>query len=338
MMKLSVMLKVDSAIDEEGRSPIAERILERWGHEPGSARFYRSSANFVYTFSRGGEQGGGRCFLRFADSGERSAAEVAAELALLRWVASQDMRVAAPIASTHGREMETVATDLGTFHAVVFPALPGAQMEIEELSAEQFERWGAALGQLHATMRRCPTSAVAARRTWRDQFALVRGVMPADEPRVQAECERLSAWLAALPQTEATYGLTHGDFELDNLFWQDDGQNIAMLDFDDCACSWYAADIALALRDLFKEAGVELDNPSLRAFIGGYAQRFPIAEEAVAQLPTWLRLANLVMYGKLLRALDLPAGGEYPAWVAEVQAHLQRWMDNYTASLAAVAG
>ncbi len=337
MMKLSVMLKVDSAIDDEGRSRIADRILEPWEHEPGSARFFRSSANFVYTFSKDGEKGGERCFLRFADSGERSAAEIAAEMALLRWLASQGMPVTAPVASRHGRDMETVATDAGTFHAVVFPALVGAQMEIEELSAERFERWGAALGQLHATLRQYRGSEVAARRTWRDQLALVRSVIPADEPRLQAEYDHLSAWLAALPRTEATYGLIHGDFELDNLFWQDDGDNqtIAMLDFDECASSWYAADIALALRDLFEEAGVDLSNPSLRAFIRGYALRFPIEEEAVAQLPTWLRLANLTIYAKLMRALDLPAGGEYPEWIAEVQAHLERWVDTYTTSLTA---
>lgn len=333
MMKLSAMLKVDSTIDAEGRSHIAERILEPWEHDPGSARFCRSSANFVYTFSKDGE----RSFLRFADSDERSEAEIAAELALLRWVADQGMRVATPVASNRGREMETVATDLGTFHAVVFPALQGAECEIEELRADQFERWGATLGQLHATMRQYHGSAVSARRTWRDNLTLIKRFIPANELRIQAEYDHLAAWLSTLPQTETTFGLIHGDFELDNLFWQDDGV-IAMLDFDDCSLSWYVADVALALRDLFEEAGVDLSNPSLRAFIRGYSQHASLDEEAVAQLPTWLRLANLTNYAKLLRSMDLPASGDYPEWVAEVEAHLKRWMDNYTASLPAIVG
>ncbi|HEX2347831.1 MAG TPA: phosphotransferase [Ktedonobacterales bacterium] len=111
MMKLSVMLRVDGVIDDEGRSRVAERMLEQWAHEPGSERFFRSSANFVYSFRRGDE----RCFLRFAERGERSAEEIEAELALLRWLARQGMRVAAPIASDRGRWVETVETDLGHF-------------------------------------------------------------------------------------------------------------------------------------------------------------------------------------------------------------------------------
>ena len=67
MMRLSTLWKVDSTIDADGRSPVADRIVERWTHDPGSARFVRSSANFVYHLTRDGA----RQFLRFADSGER---------------------------------------------------------------------------------------------------------------------------------------------------------------------------------------------------------------------------------------------------------------------------
>src|SRR2546430_7254258 len=73
--------------------------------------------------------------------------------------------------------------------------------------------------------------------------------MQKNEPRVQAEFDHLTSFLSALTVTETNSGLIHGDFELDNLFWQDD--TIALLDFDDCSYSWYVADVAFALRDLF---------------------------------------------------------------------------------------
>ena len=61
MMKLSTMLRVDSTVSTQGQSRIAEQILEQWEHEQGSAQFFRSSANFMYIFRKGGE----RFFLRF---------------------------------------------------------------------------------------------------------------------------------------------------------------------------------------------------------------------------------------------------------------------------------
>ena len=329
MMKLSVMFRVDSAIDDEGRSRIAERLLEQWKHEPGSARFFRSSANFVYSFRRGEE----RYFLRFAERGERSAEEIEAELALLRWLASQGMLVATPIASDRGRWVETVETDLGTFHAVVFTALEGAQPESDELSAAQFEQWGATLGQLHATMRRFPDpQAIAARRACANTLALARAAAAHDDPRVQAEYDYLSAWLAALPATATNYGLIHGDFELDNLFWQDDGATIAMLDFDECSHCWYVADIAFALRDLF-ENGVDLSNPSFGAFMRGYARHAAVDDDLLAQLPTWMRLVNLIMYGKLTRAMDVTPGPNDPDWAAPLVERLRRRMEEYKAGL-----
>lgn len=123
-------------------------MLEHWEHDPGSAQFFRSSTNFVYVFRKGGE----RSFLRFAASTEREGPAIEAEMALLCLLAISDMTVATPIASQNGRYVETVETDLGTFHAVVFAELQGSQKAIEELSIVQFEVWGATLGKLHAMM------------------------------------------------------------------------------------------------------------------------------------------------------------------------------------------
>lgn len=326
MMKLSAMVTVDSAVDAQGRFRIAERILEQWEHDPESVQFYRSSANFVYVFRKDGE----RCFLRFAESAERSEAEISAEMALLDWLARQGMTVTTPIASRSGRSVETVETDLGTFHAVVFAELHGAQMDIEELSAAQFEQWGATLGKLHGAMRRYQDPTAPARSAWRDRLTLALLAAPHGEPPVQAECEYLTAWLDALPVTATNYGLIHGDFELDNLFWRNGA--VAVLDFDDCSYCWYVADVAFALRDLF-EGGVDLNSPSLRAFIRGYTQHAALDEGLIAQLPTWMRLANLFAYAKLMRAMDLVADQDYPEWAASLQVKLETWVHNYKASL-----
>lgn len=61
MMRLSTMLRVDMTIDADGRSALAQQILANWGHDRGSERFFRSSANFLYRFDRAGAP----YFLRF---------------------------------------------------------------------------------------------------------------------------------------------------------------------------------------------------------------------------------------------------------------------------------
>jgi Ser/Thr protein kinase RdoA (MazF antagonist) len=329
MMKLSTMLKVDSTVDTQWRSRIAEQILEHWEHDQGSAQFFRASNNFVFIFRKGGEP----YFLRFAESAERIGTEIEAEVALLSFLDNQGMIVTTPVASKNGRCMETVETDLGTFHAVVFTQLQGREVDIEELSPAQFEGWGATLGKLHALMHRYQDLKVSARATWRDHLTLVRNSVSKDEPRVQAECDYLSSFLAALPVTATNYGLIHGDFELDNLRWQD--ETIAMFDFDDCSSYWYVADVAFALRDLF-ETGVDLSHPSLHAFIQGYSKHNSLDEELISHLPIWMRLVNLITYAKLVRAMDLVQDHDYPEWCTSLLLKLESKRQSYKVSLLSI--
>jgi Ser/Thr protein kinase RdoA (MazF antagonist) len=105
-----------------------------------------------------------------------------------------------------------------------------------------------------------------------------------------------------------------------------------MLDFDDCSYSWYVADIAFALRDLFK-AGVDLSNPSFRAFIRGYSEHYSLDEELISHLPTFMRLVNLIGYAKLVWAMDLAHDQDYPEWCTSLLLKLENRIQNYKASL-----
>src|SRR5262245_19992348 len=117
MMRLSTLWRVDATINADGGSRIAEHLLERWAHDDGSARFFRSSANFLYRFRHGEHMR----FLRFTEAAEQSREAVAAETELVRALDAAGLRVATPLRSLGGRLLETVDTDWGTFHAVVFP-------------------------------------------------------------------------------------------------------------------------------------------------------------------------------------------------------------------------
>ena len=324
MMRLSTMMRVDAAIRDDGSSSVAEQILERWAQDRGSARFFRSSANFIYRFR---EQDRAR-FLRFADASERSRDTVESEIAVVAALAAAGILVAAPVASENGNAVETVATAWGTFRAVVFPALEGEQREFDELDESGFQEWGAALGRLHAMTS--GLTGLPERPWWRDHLDFVQGYLPANSPGLRAEYDDIAATLAALPTSQDTYGLAHCDFELDNLIWGQTG--IEILDFDDCSRLWYAGDVALALRDLF-ETGADTSDRRFRTFVNGYREYHPLSAENIAQMPLFMRYARLVMYARLARSLDLTPGDEYPDWLRELSSKMQDRMAEYRASI-----
>ncbi len=326
MMKLSTMLAVDRAVDRHGKSLIAEQVLKAWEHDRDSVTFFRASANFIYLFSKGGKP----FFLRFAASSERTREAIEAEIDILKWVAARGITLTPPVESGNGNFVETVETDLGTFHGVVFGRMDGSQLEIEDLDDGQFWKWGAALGMLHSALKEYTGPGISARSTWKDHLELIRTYLPQEQSSVWSEFERIASSLQALPVLADGYGLIHSDFELDNLYWQE--QTIGVGDFDECSYAWYGMDLAFALRDLFRYH-VDLNNRSFLAFVRGYRAEHGLDAELVSQLPLFLRMAKLFTYARLVRSMDLPLRAEDPAWLQALRAKLERWLDDYRASL-----
>lgn len=327
MMRLSTMAKVDAAIRADGGSPVAERVLERWTYDRGSVQFFRSSANFIYRFR---DQERSR-YLRFADASERSREAVESEMVVVEAVAASGLVAATPVPSRNGNVVETVDTEWGTFHAVVFPALGGEQYELSDLDGSRFRRWGGALGRLHAATSRLAN--LPERPTWRDHLGFIQKYLPADSPALRAEFDEIAASFAALPMARDGYGLAHCDFELDNLVWSE--SDIGMLDFDDCSYLWYVGDVAWALRDLF-ETGVDTSDLRLLAFVDGYREHHPLDDASVARLPLFLRYARLLTDARLIRSMDLPTGEEqmeHPEWLRRLSSKLLDRMAEYRAAI-----
>jgi Ser/Thr protein kinase RdoA (MazF antagonist) len=326
MMKLSTMLAVDRAVDRHGKSLIAEQLLNPWEHDRDSVTFFRASANFIYLFHKAGK----RFFLRFAADSERTREAIEAEIDILQWVAARGITVTPPIESRNGNFVETVETDLGTFHGVVFGGLDGSQLEFENLDEDHFWQWGAALGMLHSALKKYTGPGLSLRSTWRDHLELVRTYLPQEQSSVWPEFEQIASWLETLPVSPDSYGLIHCDFELDNLYWQE--RTIAIGDFDDCSRAWYGMDIAFALRDLFRYH-IDLNSRSFLAFVRGYETEHGLDAELVSQLPLFLRMAKLLTYARIVRSMDLLPQIEDPAWLQALRVKLERWLDGYRASL-----
>lgn len=321
MMKLSLMKEFFRTVDNERRSPVADLIAQRWV-EPGAAvRCERASANFVCEVSAGDQ----RYFLRFNHSSERDRAPIAAEVLYLQHLSRQGVRVAKPVQSRYGNSVETVLTGLGTFHAVLFEALKGEELEIAALDERHFELWGQALGRTHAASQGFTTPD---RPSWSDHLAMVKRLIPSEERCAREEFTFVQAKIQQLPVEPGNFGLIHCDFELDNIKWEQD--EVAALDFDDCSFCWFIADVAFALRDLFDDcvSGIKPADPRFRAFVNGYSAARPMPIDAACQIRLFLRMHNLITFAKILRTVEDTADGE-PAWTVDLRQLLARKLGRY---------
>ena len=327
MMPLSRIRAFDRTITEGGRSAVADLLAAPWSHDPGSVRFFRTSANVVLTLTSNGE----RAFLRAASACERTPQTIEGELRMLDALTARGVPVVSAIPSDRGSRIETVDTPLGPFHVVLFAALPGTIRDAETLSVPDYRRWGGAVGRIHAGLAAIPSDAVARPPSWQRAFDILethRERVPED---TKIGAARLRARLERLPRTPAWYGLLHGDLELDNLTWDDDA--IRALDFDGASCGWYLLDVAKALADPL-DSGLSTTDAPIAAFLDGYRDQRPLPDTSMASLPDFRLLARLIDYASLLHAVDMPEDDADVDWLRALIARLNTWMRSFEAELA----
>ena len=327
MMPLDLMTRF-AGVAPNWTSPLARQIADRWVGEETDVRVWRASANFVCVVTGGGA----KYYLRFNHAEERSYTAICAELEWIQHLERSGCVIAAPAVSRAGNIVETVITPLGRFHAVLFHALPGSHREFDTLSLPDFETWGRTLGQIHAHSQNYH---VHGRPAWTDYVDLAARHISEHEAALRAELVAVERRLRDLPITSSSFGLIHYDFELDNLIWHE--ERAGVLDFDDCAHYWYAADIAYALRDLFDDSIAHLDlaHPSLQAFVHGYRTAFPISDACLQRLSLFLRLHNLVLFARISRSLGASPPAEEPGWAVDLRTTLTGMLDKVRADVIA---
>jgi Ser/Thr protein kinase RdoA (MazF antagonist) len=264
MMRLDDIHRLIATVDEAGRSPVADVVAAAWGHAPGAARHWRSSASHVFVLPR--------AYLRMVPPTARPRDEFVAVVELMRALGERGVAVTPSVPSCAGALVETVATPLGDMHAMVVEAAPGERIDVDALTVARATAWGQALARLHEAGRdvgvRLPGPL--------SELDHVAQVFP-DDPALVAAATDIARRLATLPRDPARFGIVHGDFELDNLSW--DGDTVVAYDFDEAARSWFVADIVNAVRDL---AGrTELYG----AFLTGYRRERPLPEPDLAHVP-----------------------------------------------------
>lgn len=324
MMKLSTMVDIGLVWGSEKETPLPDSLVDLWFRDYDSVEFIRISANCVLRF-----KAEDRAFvLRVNSERERSVEQWAAEIGFVNYLAESGLRVAKPVLSRNGSCVGSVETAMGLLHASVFEAMPGRICyELSDLTPGMLTAWGHALGALHQQSQGYVNG--AGRPSWRDHLRLIETYLPTTEQGAWKQLEQVRAKLDKLPVNDGSFGLIHFDFELDNIVW--DGDSAGIIDFDDCAYYWYAADIAFALRDLFEDRAdrVDLNSEPYGLFIQGYRAARDIGEDDLHLIPLFLRMHNLMVFAKLVRTLEDGRQPIEPEWMDGLRTKLLNALQRY---------
>ncbi len=205
------------------------------------------------------------------------------------------------IRTLEGDRVVTVNLDGVPRYAVLAEVIPGAELDEDDLSPENFARLGAITARLHGHAREWTRPVRFARFSW----DVPSGIGPRarwgdwkDGPTIGAPeiallertVELLMRRLDEYGTDPDRYGLIHADLRLANLM--SDGTHLTVIDFDDCGFSWFLYDFGTAVS--FIE-----DDPRLgewqAAWTDGYRSVAEMSDTGERMLATFVMFRRMLL-------------------------------------------
>lgn len=245
--------------------------------------------------------------------GYHTAAEICSELA---WITSlrSEMIVSTPkpIRMTDGEVLATFDDDDFQRHVVAFSFMRGR----EPTPGADLPRWYRILGEINARLHRHvrgwrPAQPVR-RKTW-DIEAMIgdrplwgdwqanRSLDAAGRTLVARAGAAVRHEVAAYAASGGSFGLIHADLRPANLLV--DGDQLGVIDFDDCGFSWFMYDFAAAVSFMEHEPFI----PDLQeAWFDGYAAITPVLPRDREIMPTFLMLRRILLTAWIASHAETP--------------------------------
>ncbi|HMD82583.1 MAG TPA: phosphotransferase, partial [Anaerolineales bacterium] len=285
---------------------------------------YRISATAIYPFTSK-EEG---CLLRFCPTSEKIRENLLAELEFIAYLRNNHYPAVASVPSKTGEELVQRLTPWGEYFASVFKHVSGVQLSEIPLENDILFTFGSALGQLHKLSSQY---ANPANRRWThaEVLAWIEETLTniSKEAAALQELVYLREKLSQLPINSENYGLVHYDFELDNVFFDQQSKSCSVIDFDDAMYHWYLMDIEQALDSLKGEVAESEFEQKKMHFLEGYKTHFAIDPKLFESRLLFRRFANLYGYTRILRAIQERWENE-PDWLIQLRVKLNMALRN----------
>ncbi len=284
-----------------GDNEVAAYALTQFGFSPSvTSRMINLSENSTYLVQDPGT--GREGILRVHRENYHPLESIESEL---NWAHAvrKDAGVATPVVVPTSSGQRVVRHRLGGVerYAVLFEIMSGLEPDEVTLSEESFRTLGSITARLHAHARRWQRPAGFTRFAWDWDHSLGQtprwgrwedgiGVGPDERIALQPAVDLVRDRLADYGQGPDVYGLVHADLRLANLLV--DGDDVNVIDFDDCGFSWYMYDFGTAVS--FIE-----DDPRLprwqQAWLEGYRQYGHLSDTDLDMLATFVMLRRLLL-------------------------------------------
>ncbi|NJK63435.1 MAG: phosphotransferase [Synechococcaceae cyanobacterium SM2_3_1] len=200
-------------------------------------------------------------------------------------------------------------------YVVGFEFLDGEMPSESGDLVSQFRDLGGITAKLHSHTRSWLLPASFKRKVWNFDTTLGEihlwgdfreglGLTGHGKRLLEYTAEVLKRKLEPLSQPE-NFGLIHADLRLANLLVA--GDDIQVIDFDDCGFSWFLYDFAAAVSFIEHEPYL----PELQAaWVEGYRTQLPLSDEQVAHLPILVMLRRILLTAWIASHAETPTAQE----------------------------
>lgn len=261
--------------------------------------------------------------MRLAPTDEKLEQNVLGELEFIQYLNAHNYPALKPIAAKNGEICLKLSTKWGEYYASAFKKVCGVQIEHLELTDKVMYQYGKALGKLHTLSADFKPGIL--KWTYAEALEWIHATLQ-EYKAPGFMMERLYALkkeLALLSQNADTYGLVHYDFELNNVFYDEQTKKCSVIDFDDGMYHWFALDIDQVFDSLAEELdGEDLKNAQ-QEFLRGYQEEHCYTEEMKQSRPLMRRFIDLFAYARLIRCVAETFDNE-PDWLIKLREKLNR--------------
>lgn len=243
--------------------------------------------------------------LRIHRHGYHEQPAIASELAWLIDLRDNDyVATPRPIAGLNGNLIQTAhhPTMRRLRQIVLFKWEQGREPGIAEDLTKPFEALGTAAARMHEHVMQWRKPAWFTRHTWNFETALGEanphwgrwreglGVTDTMAKIFSRTVVKIGNRLSAYGQSRERFGLVHGDLRLANLLV--DGDDIKVIDFDDCGFSWFMYDAATPVS--FYEHVPQVPE-LIEHWKIGYRRVRPLLQADEAEIPTFIMFRRLLL-------------------------------------------
>lgn len=214
-------------------------ILSCYDVDLNNAENVNSGTNKVFKIRKDGENFYLRISMRGFDY-------VSAEIDWIEYL-KNEIRVPEPVISLNGRLVEKFQENNQEYAICIFRELPGVKWKKSvpcAFNEQTYFFWGKTMGRMHhITKNYRPSEKMRLRPRFEESYNPLSNYRAV--PLVQEKMAHIQSEISALPQNADSYGLIHFDMQQQNFLIN--GNEISVLDFDECQYGFFALDIGVAL-------------------------------------------------------------------------------------------